>query len=334
MFGDRFIGVLSVYHVDAAFYREDHRRLLDRVSEQAAAVVNNSMLFEQTQEDSLTDPLTSLPNTRYLFMHLTRELARAARLKGEVALLVMDVDNFKDINDTHGHHVGDRALCEIAGFLRTAIRPYDICVRYAGDEFIIVLSGCGVGEVEHKRQELQRGIEDIYFEGRPSKRVPLGMSIGAAVFPHDGEAYESLLSVADGRMYQDKAARKRQVAEFILDDTAARGGGYSVAALQPLTVCSIRRATPSSRIVRLSLDDSGFRFRAGQWARIGPEGSAELSPTRSRPLPKTPPGSAQSSFSSGSIRMDSGGGVRAAGPGAAARGPRTVRSVHFSRATG
>ena len=225
MFGDRFIGVLSVYHVDAGFYREDHRRLLDRVSEQAAAVINNSMLFEQTQEDSLTDPLTSLPNTRYLFMHLARELARAARLKGEVALLVMDVDKFKDINDTHGHHVGDRALCEIARFLRTAIRPYDICVRYAGDEFIIVLSGCGVGEVEHKRQELQRGIADIYFEGRPSTRVPLGMSIGAAVFPHDGETYEALLAVADGRMYQDKGSRKRHVAEFMLDERRQAAAG-------------------------------------------------------------------------------------------------------------
>jgi GAF domain-containing protein len=94
LYNERFIGTLSVYHVDAAFYRDDHRRLLDRVSEQAAAVINNSMLFEQTQEDSLTDPLTGLPNTRFLFMHLTRELARAERLKSEVSLMVMDLDNF------------------------------------------------------------------------------------------------------------------------------------------------------------------------------------------------------------------------------------------------
>src|SRR3954449_11401238 len=77
LFSERFIGTLSVYHVDAAYYRDDHRRLLDRRAEQAPAVINNSMLFEQTQEDSLTDPLTGLPNTRFLFMHLTRELARA-----------------------------------------------------------------------------------------------------------------------------------------------------------------------------------------------------------------------------------------------------------------
>jgi diguanylate cyclase (GGDEF)-like protein/putative nucleotidyltransferase with HDIG domain len=209
MFSERFIGTLSVYHTEAAFYRDDHRRLLDRVSEQAAAVINNSMLFEQTQEDSLTDPLTGLPNTRFLFMHLTRELARAERLKGEVSLMVMDLDNFKDINDSHGHHVGDRALVEVARVLRMAIRPYDICVRYAGDEFIVVLSGCSAEEAEHKRQELQKNIDEVHFEARPGRHVQLGISVGAAVFPHDGESYEALLATADNRMYQDKSSRKR-----------------------------------------------------------------------------------------------------------------------------
>jgi diguanylate cyclase (GGDEF)-like protein/putative nucleotidyltransferase with HDIG domain len=219
MFNERFIGTLSVYHTDAAFYRDDHRRLLDRVSEQAAAVINNSMLFEQTQEDSLTDPLTGLPNTRFLFMHLTRELARAERLKGEVSLMVMDLDSFKAINDNHGHHVGDRALCEVARVLRAAIRPYDICVRYAGDEFIIVLSGCSADEAEHKRRELQEAINEVYFEARPGKRLQLGLSIGAAVFPQDGESYEALLATADSRMYQDKAGRKRRPGR----DTLPRG---------------------------------------------------------------------------------------------------------------
>jgi diguanylate cyclase (GGDEF)-like protein len=167
------------------------------------------MLFEQTKEDSLTDPLTGLPNTRFLFMHLTRELARAERLKSEVSLLVMDLDNFKSINDSHGHHVGDRALCEVARVLRTAIRPYDICVRYAGDEFMVVLSGCSVDEAEQKRTELQRSIDEVYFEARPGKRVQLGISVGAAVFPHDAESYETLLATADSRMYQDKSRRKR-----------------------------------------------------------------------------------------------------------------------------
>ena len=213
MFNERFIGTLSVYHTEPAFYRDDHRRLLDRVSEQAAAVINNSMLFEQTQEDSLTDPLTGLPNTRFLFMHLTRELARAERLKSEVSLMVMDLDNFKEINDNHGHHVGDRALCEVARVLRAAIRPYDICVRYAGDEFIVVLSGCGADEAEQKREELQRGIDEVFFEARPGKRVRSASASAPRSSRRTASRTKSLLATADSRMYQDKADRKRRTRE-------------------------------------------------------------------------------------------------------------------------
>jgi len=209
VFNERFIGTIAVYHTAAAIYTDDHRRLLDRISEQAAAVIYNSIVFEQTQEDSLTDPLTALPNTRFMFMHLTRELARASRLKSEVSLLVMDLDNFKEINDTYGHHVGDRALREVAGVLRAAIRPYDICVRYAGDEFIVVLSGCGGDEAERKRLELQRAVDTLQFEPRQGQVLPLAISIGAAIFPHDGDSYETLLATADSRMYRDKTRRKR-----------------------------------------------------------------------------------------------------------------------------
>ncbi|MCU1383871.1 MAG: rpfG 1 [Acidobacteria bacterium] len=212
LFNERFIGTISVYHTEPSIYTDDHRRLLDRISEQAAAVIYNSIVFEQTQEDSLTDPLTGLPNTRFMFMHLTRELARADRLKSEVSLLVMDLDNFKDINDTFGHHVGDRALRDVAAVLRTGIRPYDICVRYAGDEFIVVLSGCGGEEAERKRVELQRAVDAMEFEARPGKMLPLAISIGAAVFPHDGDSYETLLANADSRMYRDKTRRKREAA--------------------------------------------------------------------------------------------------------------------------
>ncbi|HXW06131.1 MAG TPA: HD domain-containing phosphohydrolase [Vicinamibacterales bacterium] len=216
LFNDRFIGALAVYHLEPMFYREDHRRLLDRVSEQAAAVIHNSIIFEQTRDDSLTDPLTGLPNTRFLFLHLTRDLARAERLQSEVSLMVMDLDQFKDVNDNYGHHVGDRALCEIARILRAGIRPYDICVRYAGDEFILVLSGCGASEAEEKRRELQQAIDDTFLEVRPGRRIRLGVSIGTAIFPHDGDTYESLLATADSRMYQNKAARKQRSSDTAL----------------------------------------------------------------------------------------------------------------------
>ena len=136
------------------------------MAEQAGAVIHNSIVFEQTQEDSLTDPLTGLPNRRSMFVHLSREIARAERLKGEVAMIVMDIDEFKTINDTYGHHVGDRALREVAAALQAGLRSYDLCVRYAGDEFIVVLAECSRETAEAKRRDLQQRVSRIEFEVR------------------------------------------------------------------------------------------------------------------------------------------------------------------------
>jgi diguanylate cyclase (GGDEF)-like protein len=186
-------------------------------------VIHNAIVFEQTQEASLTDPLTGLPNTRFMFMHLSRELARAERLKSEVSLLVMDLNDFKEINDTFGHHNGDRALREVAQVLRAVIRPYDICVRYAGDEFIVVLAGCGREEAESKKLELQQAIDRVQFEPRPGHRLSLSISAGAAVFPHDGDSYETLLANADGRMYRDKSLRKQGIQRQLAAAKATAG---------------------------------------------------------------------------------------------------------------
>jgi diguanylate cyclase (GGDEF)-like protein len=211
VFNDRFIGTLSVYHTDPGFYTEDHRRLLDRISEQAAAVIHHSIVFEQTQQASLTDSLTGLANTRFMITYLTRELARAHRVGSEVSLILIDLDGFKEINDTYGHHTGDRALREVAAALQAAIRPYDMCIRYAGDEFIVVLASCGGEEAERKRLELQRAIDHVRFEPQPGTIFRLAISAGAAVFPHDGNSYEALLATADARMYRDKTHRKPRV---------------------------------------------------------------------------------------------------------------------------
>ena len=208
-FGDAFIGSLALYHTAANHYTEDHRRLLERVAEQAGAVIHNSIVFEQTQEESLTDPLTSLPNRRSMFAHLSRELARAGRLKREVAMIVMDIDEFKSINDTCGHHVGDRALCEVANALQVTLRPYDLCVRYAGDEFIVIIADCSREAAEIKRRELQEAVARIAIEVRPGRTIRLAASAGAAVFPHDGTTAEALIADADSRMYRDKSSRRR-----------------------------------------------------------------------------------------------------------------------------
>ncbi len=215
------IGTLSVYHTDPDFYREEHRRLLERISEQAAAAISNSIVFEKTREASLSDPLTGLPNTRFMFNYLGRELSRAQRLRTQVSILVLDLDRFKDINDTYGHHAGDRALREVARVLREGIRPYDICVRYAGDEFIVVLDDCGFEEAEAKRAELQQAVDSLVLQLDGGQTIRLSVSIGAAVFPQDGETYEALLATADGRMYRDKRGRRHAGSRHAVREAAS-----------------------------------------------------------------------------------------------------------------
>lgn len=165
-------------------------------------------LYEQAWTRATRDALTGLHNRGYFDEALPRAVAQAARYQHPLSVLLVDTDHFKEINDTHGHHVGDRALREVANVLKAGVRPYDLCVRYAGDEFIVVLSGCGAEEAERKRLELKKAMADVTFEARPGKRVPLSISVGAAVYPHDGETYEALLAAGDARMYRDKTSRR------------------------------------------------------------------------------------------------------------------------------
>ena len=190
VFNDTLIGVLAVYHVDADRYTEGHRRLLERVAEQAGVVLHNSLVFEKTQEEALTDALTGLSNRRSIVLHLSQELSRAERLRSRVALILLDIDDFKSINDTHGHNIGDRALCEVAAALQSVLRSYDLCARYGGDEFVLVLPNCTREAAEARRLELQQRINRIQLEIWPETIVTLGASAGVSVFPDDGTTHE------------------------------------------------------------------------------------------------------------------------------------------------
>jgi diguanylate cyclase (GGDEF)-like protein len=203
------IGALAVYHADRNVYTGDHRRLLARVATHAANVIASAIVFEQTQEQSLTDVLTGLPNRRYLDRHLDQELARVRRHGGQLSVLVLDMDGFKQINDEFGHQSGDSALREVAQVLRASLRVYDVCARFAGDEFVLVLGDCDAAQAERRRADLQRAIAAIWVEPLPGRIVSLSVSAGAATFPDDADSVEGLVSVADRRMYRDKGQRKR-----------------------------------------------------------------------------------------------------------------------------
>ena len=205
--GTRVIGAIAVYHTGRGHYGVAQRRLLEQVAARTAAVLDNAQRFERAREESLTDPLTGLPNTRFLSMHLTQEIARARRQRSQLAVLLLDLDYFKPINDTYGHAVGDRVIKAVADALRSAIRAYDVCVRYAGDEFVIMLPECGPDQVEERMRDLENTVQGVRLLLDDGAEVHLSASIGAAVSPIDGDSYERLLNLADRRMYARKARR-------------------------------------------------------------------------------------------------------------------------------
>ena len=205
---DRLIGALAAYHVEPDHFTAAHLRVLDRVSAQAAKVVQDALVFEQMRSDSLTDALTGLANSRAFIDHAEREMAKADRQHSQRALLVIDVDRFKSVNDRFGHDDGDRALRAIGNAIRHSVRSYDFCARNGGDEFVVLLSECEEPEASERAHEIQTAVEALAFETSSGSALRLGVSIGWAVYPRDGQSYQALIKKADRRMYQNKSARK------------------------------------------------------------------------------------------------------------------------------
>jgi diguanylate cyclase (GGDEF)-like protein len=135
-------------------------------------------------------------------------LSRTAQLRATASLVVLDLDRLKEVNDTYGHEAGDRALRAVGNVLRQTVRQSDLCARFAGDEFVVVLWECSPEHETHRVHEMQSAVAAYPFEPRPGVLLSMSISAGAARFPADGRSFEELLAVADERMYRDKAARR------------------------------------------------------------------------------------------------------------------------------
>jgi diguanylate cyclase (GGDEF)-like protein len=173
----------------------------------------NFMAYLERMNDAVTDRLTGLPNQRYLLEHLERALTRSRRTGTPCAVIFTDLDGFKMLNDRGGHATGDAALMRIAECLKAVVRSEDVCARYGGDEFVLVLADCGRVAAETRLHELQGAVRSIVVDAGPGVRMSVSLSAGAAVFPEDGSTLEQLLAVADRRMYESKArsARSRKL---------------------------------------------------------------------------------------------------------------------------
>ncbi|MGA8065974.1 MAG: diguanylate cyclase, partial [Terriglobales bacterium] len=196
------VGVLAMYRADRDAFSADHLRILLAVSSKIALSVENALKYQQAEDSATTDYLTGLPNARSLFVHLSRELARCRRTGTPLAVMVCDLDNFKQINDLYGHLEGDNLLKDFAGHLKETCRGYDYVARMGGDEFVIVVPGLSGEAASEKANRLH---QLAVAAGRKiAGRDLVGLSVGTAFCPEDSFDIEQLLAEADRRMYSMK----------------------------------------------------------------------------------------------------------------------------------
>jgi len=206
---DGAFGALTVYSKERATYTTEHVRLLESVSQHASVALNNAMTFEKTKQSALTDTLTDLPNARSFHHALEQRIAECQRLNREpLSVISMDLDDFKAINDAHGHPIGDRLLANVAAIIKKQFRQMDVLARYAGDEFVAIMPMASGEVAAMVAERIRAAVESSEFTLRTGRTTRIGISIGIACFPGDGETSEELLSRAGRNMQQDKHGRK------------------------------------------------------------------------------------------------------------------------------
>jgi diguanylate cyclase (GGDEF)-like protein/putative nucleotidyltransferase with HDIG domain len=206
---DGAFGAIALYSQSRTSYTTEHVRLLESVCQHASSALNNALTYEKTRDSALIDPLTELPNARGFYMMLEQRIAECQRMNREpVAVVCMDIDDFKIVNDKYGHSIGDRLLASVAGVVRRELRQMDILTRYAGDEFVAIMPMASSKMAVSISERMRNAVEEQLFSVRTGTMVGLGVSLGVACFPDDGETSEELLSAAGRRMQTDKNSRK------------------------------------------------------------------------------------------------------------------------------
>lgn len=206
--------VLGIFNVEstrlAAFAARD-LRLLTALASYVVVAIQNARLYETAQRMAVTDGLTELYNHRYLYESLGRVIERARREDQPVGLIMLEIDHFKQYNDTYGHQSGDETLRSVAGLLRRGSRPSDIVARYGGDEFMVVLPGAGKAAAQETAERLRRAVESYPLILADEVITTVTLSVGVAAFPQDGDTVDALVEVVDRAQYTAKLAGGNKV---------------------------------------------------------------------------------------------------------------------------
>ncbi|WP_290649567.1 diguanylate cyclase [Aquisalimonas sp.] len=202
------LGALTVFRAEAGRPTCEQLDALQRLADLGAVAVSHANFLEELESQAYHDGLTGLPNRRLLSDRLAHQLGLARRSRQPVAVLLLDVDGFKQVNDQLGHHEGDRLLCRLANELGSVLRPGDTLARLGGDEFVVVAALGHSGDAPALAERLLAAAK------RLSATNCAGISIGISVFPDHGDSERPLLHRADSAMYQAKEQGKNRWAVY------------------------------------------------------------------------------------------------------------------------
>lgn len=206
-------GLINIMSANPNAFTPSHSERLMIFAGQAAVAIENAQLFEQAYYLSVTDPLTELTNRRHFFEVARFEFERTHRYPRTLSVMVIDIDHFKNINDTHGHAMGDVALREVAARIKRSVRTVDIVARYGGEEFIVLMPETGLLEASRVAERVRSSVAN-YPIVDDSALVTATLSIGVAEMDEKSKNIDQLIVYADKALYEAKAAGRNRVAMY------------------------------------------------------------------------------------------------------------------------
>jgi len=212
MIQDHIVGIIYLNDFVPRQFPASRRKLLPILGSFAAMSIDNARLHERTRELACTDGLTGLYNHSQFKKNFSEELIRARRYQKPLALIMLDIDDFKRFNDRYGHPVGDRVLVEVAGILAETVRDCDFTYRYGGEEFIAILPEAELDEALVAAERIRERIAREAL-GRLDSQVQnsITVSVGVAIYPRDSQSFDGLLKVVDDLLYVAKRQGKNKV---------------------------------------------------------------------------------------------------------------------------
>ena len=233
--GDKTLGVIQLFNSKFDMMSEYSQSFIRMLSDYAAIAIQNARSVELIHELTITDDCTGLFNARHLYTMLDEQIAiTAANRAHQFSLLFVDLDRFKQVNDTHGHLIGSRLLSEVGGLMKRVLGPDNACFRYGGDEFVALLPGLGKQAAIDSTMQLWQTLRDERFLSGAGLNLPLAGSFGLATFPEDGNNVQAIIKSADTQMYAAKTTR---------DNVSVAGLGLVAGAQPGVAVPAGRSAT-------------------------------------------------------------------------------------------